>query len=166
MGHRYTRWLILLPMFMVCPHRVFCTEYPQEHGHCIPGGTQLWVMRHVPPKRPYFFRSLSPKDPHFYQLSPNDPLFFENVEKFLAILALKAPIFEAFHRKTPYFCALCHSKTPFFDAICHRKTPTCEVLGGTCTSLSYVSAPPDCILSFGVENVKFDHTFLEPLAQY
>ena len=26
-------------------------------------------------KDPTFFRSLSPKDPHFYQLSPNDPLF-------------------------------------------------------------------------------------------
>ena len=56
--------------------------------------------------------------------------FWRNVEKFLAILALKAPIFDAFHWKTPYFCALCHSKTPFFDAICHRKTPTSEVLGG------------------------------------
>ena len=31
-----------------------------------------------PAKRPYFFRSLSPKDPHFYQLSPNDPLFLTN----------------------------------------------------------------------------------------
>ena len=41
------------------------------------GGTQLWVTCHVPPKRPYFFRSLSPKD-HFYQLSPNDPLFLTN----------------------------------------------------------------------------------------
>ena len=35
-----------------------------------------------------------------------------------------------------------HWKTPFFDAICHRKTPTSEVLGGTRTSLSYVSALP------------------------
>ena len=26
-------------------------------------------------KDPTFFRSLSPKDPYFYQLSPNDPLF-------------------------------------------------------------------------------------------
>ena len=40
------------------------------------GGTQLWVTRHVPPKNPTFFRSLSPIDPHFYQLSPDDPLFF------------------------------------------------------------------------------------------
>ena len=29
-------------------------------------------------KDPTFFRSLSPKDPHFYQLSPNDPLFLTN----------------------------------------------------------------------------------------
>ena len=33
-------------------------------------------------KDPIFFRSLSPKDPHFYQLSPNDPLFFENFDIF------------------------------------------------------------------------------------
>ena len=43
------------------------------------GSTQLWVTRHVPPKKTqHFFRSLSPKDPHFYQLSPNDPLFLAN----------------------------------------------------------------------------------------
>ena len=29
-------------------------------------------------KDPTFFRSLSPKDPHFYHLSPNDPLFLKN----------------------------------------------------------------------------------------
>ena len=74
--------------------------------------------------------------------------FFENfdkfdkyVEKFFAILALKAPIFDAFHWKTPSFCALCHWKTLFWRN-CHQKTPTFEVLGGTRTSLSYVSAPP------------------------
>ena len=33
----------------------------------------LHTMRHQ--KDPTFFRSLSPKDPHFYQLSPNDPCF-------------------------------------------------------------------------------------------
>ena len=102
------------------------------------GGTQLWVTRHVPPKRPYFFRSFSPKDPHFYRLSPNDPLFFENFDEMLRNFWP----FDAFHWKTQYFCALCHWKTPFFDAICHRKTPTSEALGGTRTSLSYVSAPP------------------------
>ena len=137
-------------------------------------------------KDPTFFCSLSPKDPHFYQLSPNDPPIFNNllvteipwhifvtqrplifafssqpsdnflqkiwifqkfgqiwrnVEKFLAILALKAPIFWCISPIDPYLCVLCHWKTPFFDAICHRKTPTSEVLGGTRTSLSYVSAP-------------------------
>ena len=44
----------------------------------IRGGTQLWVTLYVPPKRPYFFHWLSPKDPHFYQLSPDDPLFLTN----------------------------------------------------------------------------------------
>ena len=84
------------------------------------GGTQLWVTRHVPPKRPYFFLLAFTKRPHFYQLSPNDPLFFENfdisvtnVEKFLAILALKAPIFDAFHWKTLFLRAL-SLKDPLF----------------------------------------------------
>ena len=55
----------------------------------------------------------------------------------------KVPIFFFFciSLKDPLFCVFCHSKVPFFDAICHRKTPTSEVLGGTCTPLSYVSAP-------------------------
>ena len=108
-------------------------------------------------KTPTFFRSLSPKDPHFYQLSPNDPLFltnslspidpdtslslkdplfshlikvtifgkkrrnfqkfqqiWRNVEKFLAILALKAPIFDAFHWKTPYFLGFVIERSPFW----------------------------------------------------
>ena len=43
---------------------------------------------------------------------------------------------------SPYFFDAFHWKTPFFDAICHRKIPTCEVLGGTRTSL--VCPPPRC----------------------
>ena len=42
-----------------------------------PGGTKLWVTRHVPPKRPYTFLGplspCSPKNPHFYQLSLKPP---------------------------------------------------------------------------------------------
>ena len=30
-------------------------------------------------KDPTFFRSVSPKDPHFYQLLPNDPLFLNSL---------------------------------------------------------------------------------------
>ena len=74
--------------------------------------------------------------------------FLENFDKFDKMLRnfwpfwpWKSLFFNAFHWKTPYFGALCHWKTPFFDAICHRKTPTSEVLGGTRTSLSYVSPP-------------------------
>ena len=52
---------------------------------------------------------------------------WRNVEKFLA---LKAPIFWWISLKDPFFCTLCH-----------QKTPTSEALGGTRTSLSYVSAP-------------------------
>ena len=64
---------------------------------------------------------------------------WRNVEKFLAILALKAPISDAFHWNTPIFVRFVTERPPF-DAICHRKTPTSEVLGGTRTSPSYVSA--------------------------
>ena len=129
-------------------------------------------MRHVPPKRPYFFSLAFTERPHFYQLSPNGPLFltnslspkdldttlslkdpsfshlivkqvtifgkklnfpkiWRNVEKFLAILALKAPIFVCISLKDPLF--LCNLSP---------KTPASEVLGGTRTSLWYVSAPP------------------------
>ena len=154
----------------------------------LPGvGTQLWVLRHVPPKRPYFF-SLAlterpPFLPTFTQWPPifnkllvteilwhilvtQRPLIFafssqtsgnfwqknwifrkfrqiwRTVEKFLAILALKAPIFWCISLKDPLFLCALSLKDPLFDAICHRKTPTSEVLGGTRTSLSYVSAPP------------------------
>ena len=93
-------------------------------------------------KDPTFLRSLSPKDPHFYQLSPNDPLFLTNSlspkdpdtslslkdpsflhnDKFDEMLRIffghfgpESPLFfDAFHWKTPYFCVLCHWKTPPF----------------------------------------------------
>ena len=48
-----------------------------DMGSLGPGGTKLWVTRHVPPKRPYTFLGplspCSPKDPHFYQLSLKHP---------------------------------------------------------------------------------------------
>ena len=137
-------------------------------------------------KDPTFFRSLSPKDPHFYKFSPNGLLFLTNslspedpdtslslkdfsfpylLVKLVTIFRQKfgfltistnltksweifghfgseSPyFFDAFHwKKTLLLCAL-SLKDSFFDAICHRKTPTSEVLGGTRTSLSYVSAP-------------------------
>ena len=61
------------------------------------------------------------------------------------ILALKTPIFWCISLKDSLFLCALSLKDPLFDAICHWKTPTLEVLGGTCTSLSYVSAPlPIC----------------------
>ena len=45
----------------------------------MPGGALnfgLCAMCHQ--KDPIFSRLLSPTDPHFYQLSPNDPLFLTN----------------------------------------------------------------------------------------
>ena len=47
---------------------------PQSRGGAL--NFRLRAMCHQ--KDPTFFRSLSPKDPHFFQLSPNDPLFLTN----------------------------------------------------------------------------------------
>ena len=47
-------------------------------------------------KDPTFFRSFSPKDPHFYQLSPNEPLFLTNslsLKDSDTCLSLKDPSF-------------------------------------------------------------------------
>ena len=52
------------------------------------------------------------------------------------------PTFWCISLKDPtIFVRFVTERPPFFDAIRHRKTPTSEVLGGTRTSLSYVSAP-------------------------
>ena len=69
--------------------------------HCgtIPGAGALnfglCTMCHQ--KDPTFFRSLSPKDPHFYQLSPSDPLFSTNS------LSPKDPD-TSLTLKDPHFC--------------------------------------------------------------
>ena len=47
-----------------------------------------------------------------------------------------------FTERPPIFVGFVIEIPPFFDAICHRKTPTSEVIGGTSTLLSHVSAPP------------------------
>ena len=54
-----------------------------------------------------------------------------------------------FTERPPNFVRFVTERPPprVFDAICDRKTPTSEVLGGTRTSLSYVSAPPPGKLS-------------------
>ena len=67
---------------------------------------------------------------------------WRNVEKFLAILALKAPIFLCISLKDPLFLWALSLKDPLFWCNLSPKDPTSEVLGGTRTSLSYVSAPP------------------------
>ena len=117
------------------------------------GGTQLCVMRHVPSKRPYIFSlAFTERPPFLPYFTPYFTPYFLKMSTFLTkcweifwpFWPWKSLFFDAFRWKTPYFCALCHWKTPFFDAICHRKTPTSEVLGGTRTSFSYVSAPPAC----------------------
>ena len=133
------------------------------------GGTQLWVTRHMPPKRPSFLlafterppflptftqwplfltNSLSPKDPDT-SLSLKDPSFSHLMTSLMKCWKL----FGHFGPENPYFlmhfterphilCALSQwLKDPFFDTICHRKTPTSEVLGGTSTSLSLCECP-------------------------
>ena len=90
----------------------------------------------------FLTNSLSPKDPDT-SLSLKDPTFLHLIVKQVAIFGKKIGFFDkcdemlkifwpfwpwkplffdAFHWKTPYFCALCHWKTPFFYAICHWKT--------------------------------------------
>ena len=125
---------------------------------CIPGGgTQVWVTCHVPPKRPTcipFFARFHRKTPIFTNFHPMTPLFFENFDIFDEMLrnfwpfwSWKPLFFNAFHWKTPYFCALCQWKTPFFDVICHRKTPTSEVLGGMHSYVTFIcECPLGCIL--------------------
>ena len=64
----------ILNFFVTCKLILVNVEGKPEGG-----GTQLWVTRHVPPKKnPTFFRLFSPKDPHFYHVSPNDRLFLTN----------------------------------------------------------------------------------------
>ena len=110
-------------------------------------------------KDPPFFACFHRKTPIFTNFHPMTPLFNKLLvtERPWHIFVTQRPLIFAFimtslmkrwklwciSLKGPLFCALCHSdwKTPFFDTICHRKTPTSEVLGGTRTSLSYVSAP-------------------------
>ena len=52
---------------------------------------------------PTFFRSLSPKDPHFYQLSPNNPLVWTNylvTERPWYIFVTKRTLIFAFNSQT------------------------------------------------------------------
>ena len=71
-------------------------------------------------KDPTFFRSLSPKDPHIFQLSPNDPLFFENVDifdkmlrKFWPFWPWKPLFFMHFTEKSSIFERFVTEKPPF-----------------------------------------------------
>ena len=155
-------------------------------GRCQnPGGTQLWVTLHVPPKTPYFFSlafterppflptftqwppifnkllvterpdtSLSLKDPHFAfnngQTSDNfwqKIWFFENFMKcweifdhfgpespyFMMHFTERPPIFVHFVTESPLFLSNLSPKDPYIWGA--------ALLGGTRTSLSYVSVP-------------------------
>ena len=94
--------------------------------------------------------------------------FFKNFDKFNNMLInfwpfwpWKPLFFDAFHWNTPYFCALCHWNTPFLCNLSPTvKTPTSEVLGGTRTSLSYVSAPP---AMWGGYQISKSHEFSQKL---
>ena len=90
-------------------------------------------------QRPLIFAfdsQTSDKELDFSKISTNLTKCWEIIGHF----GPESHFFMHFTEKPPYFCVLCHWKTPFFDAICHWKTPTSEVLGGSRTSLSYVSA--------------------------
>ena len=70
-------------------------------------------------KDPIFFRSLSPKDPHFYQLSPNDPLFFENFDIFDEMLRNFSPFW---HWK-PLFLVHFTERPPIFVRFVTQRPP-------------------------------------------
>ena len=97
--------------------RHFSIEVIDHANVAIPGGALNFGLRAMcHQKDPTFFRSLSPKDPYFNRLSLNDPPIFRKfrlrriVEKFLAIMALKAPI----SLKDPLFLCALSLKDPLF----------------------------------------------------
>ena len=113
----------------------------------------LFLTNSLSPKDPDI--SLSLKEPSFSYLKVKQVAifgkkkkkkngFFEKFDKMLRICGQfgpKSPYYLMhFTERPPILCAL-SLKDPLFDALCHRKTPTFEVVGGTRTSLSYVSAP-------------------------
>ena len=58
---------------------------------------------------------------------------------------------------------ICHRKTSyFFGCSCHRKTLMSEVLGGTCTSLWYMSAPRGGVAPRKILKIYQSSNFLIP----
>ena len=105
------------------------------------------VPWHIVTQRPFIFAFSSQTSDNFWQkiwIFRKFRQIWRNVEKFLAILALKAPIFLCISLKDPLFLCALSLKDPLFwsNLSRDRKTPTSEVLGGSRTSLSYVSPPP------------------------
>ena len=70
-------------------------------------------------KDPTFFRSLSPKDPNFYQLSPNDPLFCENFDIFDEMLRN----FGHFGHESPSFLMHFTERPPIFVCFVTERPP-------------------------------------------
>ena len=135
------------------------------------GGTQLWVTHHVPPKRPYFFSLAFTERPPFLPTFIQWPPIFRKFRHFLTkcweifghfgpgspyfwCISLKDPLFLcAWSLKDLLFWRNLSSKDPYMWGAWWHSYVTYEsdvrVLGGTRTSLSYVSAPPPgiyCIL--------------------
>ena len=116
-----------------------------------PGGGGHSTLGYAPcatKKTLLFFARFHRKTPIFTNFHPMTP-YFSKISTFLtkcweifSHFGPESPYFWCISLKDPLFLCAFHSKTSFFDTICHRKTPTSEVLGGTRTSLSYVSAPP------------------------
>ena len=126
----------------------------------VPGGALNFGLRAMcHQKDPTFFPSLSPKDPHFYQLSPNDPLFFENFDIFDEMLRnfwpfwpWKPLFFDAFLWKTPYFCALCHWKTPFFTQFVTERPLHLRCLVALVRHFHMWVPPPGAVLTPNASN--------------
>ena len=84
----------------------------------IPGGALNFGLRAMcHQKDPTFFRSLSPKDPHFYHLSPNDPLFFNKLlvtERPWHIFVTQRPLIFAFNDKFDEMLRNFGPENPYF----------------------------------------------------
>ena len=82
-------------------------------------GTQLWVTRHVPPKRPYFFSLAFTERPPFLTTFTKWPPYFSKISAFLTKCW---EIFGHFGPESPYF--LCISlKDPLFLGTLSLKDP-------------------------------------------
>ena len=153
------QWKKLILICGCCENR-FCDSC-QICSCFLPGGTQLWVTRHVPPKRPYFFSLAFTERPPFLPTFTQWPPIFQkfrhfwrNVEKFLAILALKAPIFYAFTERPPIYVRFVTQRPPFLTQFVTERPLHLRCLVALIRHFHmWVPPSPGCFLMFSLQLV-------------